>query len=115
MKLVVVLILAVTLLILVRRNYLQVDMSFPLFAALVILGFASMSHGFIDWIAGTIGIVDEARAIVLIAITILLAIVTILAVVFSRLRHRQTMLLRAIAAMELNRQEERRTEDVSGS
>ena len=114
MKLVVVLVLAITLLILVRRNYLQVDMSFPLFATLVILGFASMSRGFIDWIAGTLGIVDEARAIVLIAITILLAIVTILAVVYSRLRHRQTMLLRAIAAMELNQQEKQRTESFTG-
>ena len=106
MKLLVVLILAITLLMLIRRNQLQVDMSFPLFLALVVLGFASMSRGFIDWVADTLGIVDEARAIVLIAIAILLAIVTILAVAFSTLRHRQVMLLRHIAKLELDRQED---------
>lgn len=105
MKLMVVIVLAVTLLMLIRRNRLQVDMSFPLFLALVILGFASMSRGFIDWVADTLDIVDEARAIVLIAITILLAIVTILAVAYSSLRHRQVMLLRHIARLELDRQE----------
>ena len=110
MKLIVVLVLAVALLILIRRNYLQIDMSFPLFAALVVLGFASMSRNFVDWIANYLGIVDEARAIVLIAIAILLAIVTVLAVAFSRLRNRQNLLLRRIAEMELDRQEvERRS------
>jgi len=105
MKLLVVLVLAVVLLMLVRRNQLQVDMSFPLFLALVILGFASMSRGFINWTADALGIVDEARAIVLIAIAILLAIVTILAVAYSNLRFRQVMLVRRIAEIELETQE----------
>jgi len=106
MKLVIVLVLAGALLILVRRNLLQVDLSFPLFAGLVILGFVSMSEPFIDWIADQLGILDAPRAIILIAIAILLAIVTVLAIAFSHLRIRQVMLVRYLAQTELDRQEE---------
>lgn len=105
MKFLIVIMLTVVILMLVRRHYLQVDISFPLFLALLVLGFASMSRGFIDWLAGSLEVVDEARAIVLIAIGILLGMVTILAIVYSNLRFRQVMLLRYIAGSELAKQE----------
>jgi hypothetical protein len=105
MKLAIVILLALILLILVRRRLLQIDMSFPLFGALVLLGFASMSTVFIDWIAARLEILDAPRAIILIAIAILLAMVTVLAIAHSRLHHRQSLLLRRMVAMELRQQE----------
>ena len=105
MKLVVVMVLAGILVLLVRRNILQVDLSFPLFIALVVLGFASMSEGFIDWVAERLDILDSPRAIILIAIAILLGIVAFLTVAISRLRYRQIMLVRFLAQQELDRQE----------
>lgn len=105
MKLLVVLALAGLLLVLVRKNILQVDLSFPLFAALVVLGLASMSERFIEWVAARLDILDAPRAIILIAIAILLGIVAFLTVAISRLRYRQIMLLRFLAQRELDAQE----------
>jgi len=106
MKLLVVIVLAAALLFLVRRRYLQVDLSFPLFAALIVLGFASMSEGFIDWTAEALGILDAPRAVILIAITILLGIVLALSIALSRLRYQQLMLLRLVAQKDLAAQEQ---------
>ena len=106
MKLLVVIVLAAALLFLVRRRYLQVDLSCPLFGALVVLGFASMSEGFIDWTAERLGILDAPRAVILIAITILLGIVLALSIALSRLRYQQFMMLRLVAQNELAAQEQ---------
>jgi hypothetical protein len=105
MKLVAVLVLATLFLILIRRKLLQVDLSFPLFLGLVVLGFASMSHDFIDWIAARLDILDAPRAIIMITIAILLALYTSLAVAYSRLRHQQLLLVRHIISKELAVQE----------
>ena len=105
MKLLVVIILAITILHLVRRNLLQVDLSFPLFAALILLGFASMSDRLLHGIASSLDIVYPPIAILLISINILLALIIIFAIVISRLRYRQLMLLRYLAQMELDRQQ----------
>ena len=106
MKLVVVIVLAVVLLYLIRRNLLQVDLSFPLFAGLVVLGFASLSHGFIDWVAAKLDILDAPRAIIMIILAILVALSTSLAIAFSRLRHRQILLVRQVVGNDLHAQEE---------
>jgi hypothetical protein len=107
MKFVVVLFLGGAMLMLVRRNLLQIDLTFPLFAGLVVLGFASMSEGFIDWAASVLNIVDAPRAIVLIAIAILFSIITVLAIAHSQLRRRQLMIIRYLAQNELMQQETR--------
>jgi hypothetical protein len=101
MKVVAVIILALLLLYLVRKNWLQVDLSFPLFAAITLLGLASTSEAFIDWLAESIGIIYKPLAVILIAIFILLALVTALAIAVSRLRHKQIMLVRHMASIEL--------------
>lgn len=105
MKLTIVIALALALLALVRRNLLQVDLSFPLFVGLILLGFASMSDSFIHWSAAALGIVSPPVAIIFMAIAILLGLVTVLAIAYSQLRHRQLMLLRYLAASELQGQE----------
>ena len=106
MKLTIVIALALALLALVRRGQLQVDLSFPLFMSLILLGFASMSDGFIHWSASVLGIIDPPVAIIFIAIAILLGLVTVLAIAYSQLRHRQLMLLRYLAETELRGQEQ---------
>jgi len=106
MKLTIVIVLALALLALVRRGQLQVDLSFPLFMSLILLGFASMSDGFIHWSAAVLGIIDPPVAIIFMAIAILLGLVTILAIAYSQLHHRQLMLLRYLAETELRGQEQ---------
>jgi hypothetical protein len=105
MKFFIVIALALALIALVRRNLLQVDLSFPLFASLVLLGFASMSDQFIDWAARSLGILYPPVAIIFMAIALLLGLITILAIAFSQLRHRQLMLLRYLAEADLRNQE----------
>jgi hypothetical protein len=105
MKLLAVLALALILLLLIRRNLLQVDLSFPLFFGLIVLGFASMSRDFIDWIADKLDILDAPRAIIMIIIAILVSLSTSLAIAYSRLRQRQYLLVRHIISTELAAQE----------
>jgi hypothetical protein len=106
MKLMIVIALALALLMLIRRNLLQVDLSFPLFISLIFLGFASMSDRFIHWSAEVLGIVSPPVAIIFMAIAILLGLVTVLAIAYSQLRYRQLMLLRYLAEVELQGQED---------
>ncbi|MBM3993234.1 MAG: DUF2304 domain-containing protein [Planctomycetes bacterium] len=105
MKLVAVVALAVSLIVLVRRNLLQVDLSFPLFAGVVILGVASLSEGFIHWTAAQLGFIDPPFAIIMIAIALLLAMITILSIALSRIQYRQMMLVRHLAMTELAQRE----------
>ena len=104
MKFTIVVALALILLALIRRNLLQVDLSFPLFVSLILLGFASMSDSFIHWSAAALGIVSPPVAIIFMAIAILLGLATVLAIAFSQLHHRQLMLLRHLAETELRGQ-----------
>jgi hypothetical protein len=107
MKFVVAFVLLSALVILVRRRMLRVDHSFPLFGAIVILGFAAINDKFIDVIAASLGIVYAPLAIILIAIFIVLALVTLLASIVSRLRHNQVALVRRFAEIDLDAQENR--------
>ena len=107
MKLVIIVALALALISLIRRNLLQVDLSFPLFVSLILLGFASMSDSFIHWSADLLGIIYPPVAIIFMAIAILLGLVTVLAIAFSQLHHRQLMLLRHLAEIELREQEQK--------
>tara|TARA_B100000686_G_C16155788_1_gene649025 strand:- start:181 stop:525 length:345 start_codon:yes stop_codon:yes gene_type:complete len=105
MKLVAVIFVAASILVLVRRNLLQVDLSFPLFAGLVLLGFASMSEGFMAWVAELLGFVDPPFAIIMLTFTFLLAMITVLTIALTRMRHRQIMMVRHIASGELREKE----------
>jgi hypothetical protein len=107
MKFVVALLLLLALIVLVRRRLLIVDHYFPLFGAIVILGFAAINDTFIDVVAASLGIVYAPLAIILIAIFIVLALVTLLAVFVSRLRHSQVALVRRFAEIDLDAQESR--------
>jgi len=107
MKIVVVVGLTLVFLGLIRRNLLQVDLSFPWFVALVALGFASLNERFIDWTASQLGIVYQPIAIVFLTIFIVLGLCTFLAVAISRIRARQIRLARRLAEIELQAEETR--------
>ena len=105
MKFVAVVMLAASIFVLVRRNLLQVDLSFPLFAGLILLSFASMSESFLAWVATVLGFVDPPFAIIMLTFTFFLAMITVLTIALTRMRYRQIMLVRHIARRELREQE----------
>jgi hypothetical protein len=113
MKLLVALVLLLALLVLVRRNLLRVDLSFPLFASIVVLGFAAINDHVIEFLAASLGIIYAPLAIILLAIFIILALVTFLAVAVSNTRQIQISLVRRLAEMELEQQEIMRPNSVS--
>lgn len=100
--------LSVVLVVLVRRNLIQVDMSFPWFAAILILGFLSMREDFVAWVAERLGIIYAPIAIVLIAVFILFALVTVVLVGITELRRRHIRLVRYLVGRDLAQQEARR-------
>ena len=99
--------LAVGLVLLVRRGLIHVDLSFPWFAAIIFLGFASTDESFVEWAAAQVGILYPPIAVIFLVIFIVLALITILLISLTRLRYRQIQIIRYLAASELARQENR--------
>jgi hypothetical protein len=112
-KLSIALLLMTALIFLVRRNLVRVDCSFPLFVAIVILGFAANSDQFIDGLAAGLGIIYAPLAIVLLGLFIVLALVTALSVSVSHMRQNQIALFRRLAEIDLEAQELRRSTGIS--
>jgi len=109
MWLAIILFLALALVMLVRRGLIQVDLSFPWFATIVIFGLLSTQEAFVAWVAARLGILYPPIAIVFITIFILLGLVTVLLVGLTRLRRRQMQIVRYLAVMELDRQDAARS------
>lgn len=97
--------LAIGLLLLVRRGLIHVDLSFPWFAAIIVLGFASTNESFVEWAADQVGILYAPIAIIFLVIFIILVLITILLMSLTRLRYRQIQIIRYLASFELARQE----------
>lgn len=104
-KLTIILFLALALVMLVRRGLIQVDLSFPWFLAIVVLGLLSTQEAFVGWLAARLGILYAPIAIVFVTIFMLLGLVTALLVGLTRLRRRQIQIVRYLAALELAGQE----------
>jgi hypothetical protein len=98
--------LAAVLLLLVRRGLIHVDLSFPWFVAIIVLGVLSTSEGFIHSAAAALGIVYPPIAIVFLTIFIVLGLITSLLIIITRLRCRQIQIVRRIIGEELKRQDE---------
>jgi hypothetical protein len=110
----VIALLAVILIMLVRRGLISVDMSFPWLVAIIVLGTLSTSRAFVEFVAGTLGILYPPIAIVFMTIFILLGLITALLVGYSRIRKRQIEIVRRLAALELAQQDLRpETKEVS--
>lgn len=102
----IIIALAIAVIVLVRRELIQIDLSFPWLAALVILGLLSTQPVFVEWLAAQLGILYAPIAVVFVTIFILFGLLTVLLIGYTRLRMRQIRLVRQIAAMELDRQEQ---------
>jgi hypothetical protein len=109
-KFAIALILLIALIILVRRNLLRVDHFFPLFVAIVLLGFAANSDFFVESLADGLGIKYAPLAIILLGLFIVLALVAILVIAVTQLRQSQIALIRRMAQLELDSQELNRSD-----
>ena len=102
----IIVFLTICLVVLVRWGFVQADLSMPWFLALIALGFMSTSDSFVTWVGVRLGILYPPIAIVFITIAILLGLITVLLIAFTRIRHRQLLIVRRIAELELAIQEQ---------
>lgn len=94
----------VVFILLIRKRLLNIDLSFPWFASLVVLTFASTSPTFIQSTAKLFGIVYAPLIIILLALFILLGLITVLGVYITELRRRQILIIRKLAQHDLDLQ-----------
>jgi len=113
MKIVAVITLSLMVYFLIRSGKLNNDLSLPWFIALALLALASASDRFILLVADLLGIVYAPLAIVLIVLFILFGLIIFLTIVCSQLRHRQFSLMRELARLELEKQEQRGKHETS--
>jgi hypothetical protein len=104
-ELIIIILLSVTLILLVRHDLIQADLSMPWFIALIVLGFSSTNDSFVNWVGATLGILYPPLAVVFITITIILGLITVLLLAYTRLRQRQMSIVRRLAELELAHQE----------
>ena len=103
-ELTIIILLAACLIFLVRRGHIQADLSMPWFLALIIFGFLSTNDEFVNWLGDLLGILYPPIAVIFITIAILLGLITVLLVAFSRLHQRQINIVRRLAELEIAHQ-----------
>ena len=101
----IILFLAVCLILLVRRGLIQADLSMPWFLALIVFGFLSTNDSFVNWLGTRLDILYPPIAVVFITVAILLGLITVLLMAFTRIRLRQLRIVRRLAELELSIQE----------
>ena len=101
LELAIIIFLAVCLIYLIHQGLIQVDLSMPWFLALIIFGFLSLNDGFVNWLGNILGIFYPPLAVVFITITILLGLITVLLIAFTRMHHQQINIVRRLADIEL--------------
>jgi hypothetical protein len=104
-ELIIIMFLSASLILLVRHGLIQADLSMPWFIALIVLGFSSTNDSFVNWVGAKLGILYPPIAVVFITITIVLGLITVLLMAFTRLRQRQMNIVRRLAELELAHQE----------
>ncbi len=97
--------LAVALAVLVRAKLIQVDLFFPWFTGVLILGFASTNPGFVNWLGPQLGILYPPIAVVFLVIFLLIGILMTVTISLTRLRARQAEMAQHLARLELDLQE----------
>ena len=98
--------LALGLMFLVRVKLIQVDLFFPWFAGLIVLGVASTIPDFVNWLGPRLGILYPPIAVVFLVIFLLVGVLVTLTISVTRLRARQAAIIRRLAKLELGRQED---------
>ena len=103
--LLIVLSLATFLIALLRARLMQVDLFFPWFVSVIVLGFASTQPAFVNWLGAQLGILYPPIAVLFLVIFLLIGVLVTLTVSVTRLSARQAAMARHIAALELSTQE----------
>ena len=98
--------LALGLMALVRAKLIQVDLFLPWFAAVVVLGIASTSPGFVNWLGLRLGILYPPIAVVFLVIFLLVGVLVTLTISVTKLRARQAGMVQSLAALTLELQED---------
>ena len=98
--------LALGLMFLVRVKLIQVDLFFPWFVGLIVLGVASTIPDFVNWLGPRLGILYPPIAVVFLVIFLLVGVLVTLTISVTRLRARQAAIVRRLAELELGRQED---------
>lgn len=93
------------LVLLIRKRWLNIDLSFPWFISLIILVLASTSESFIQSSASLFGIIYSPLVIILITLFIFLGLITVLGIYITELRRRQILIIRKLAQHDLFEQE----------
>lgn len=89
---------------LIRKRWLNIDLSFPWFVSLIVLALASTSEIFIQSAASLFGIIYSPLVIILITLFIFLGIITVLGIYITELRRRQILIVRKLAKQDLHSQ-----------
>ncbi|MBD1141543.1 DUF2304 family protein [Pelagibacterales bacterium SAG-MED32] len=90
--------------ILLYYRLVQVDLTFPWFLSLIILGFVGINHDLVVKLASFFQIYNEPLVIVFLTFFILFGLVTVLLIGYTNLRLKQIQLVRKIAEIELMNQ-----------
>ena len=99
--------MAVALFAMVRARLIQVDLFFPWFVALLVLGFASTQPAFVNWAGSKLGILYAPIAVVFLVIFLVTGVVIALTVSVTRLRSRQIAIVNELARLRLDGEEQR--------
>lgn len=99
----IILMLLIFLIFLVKLRLVQVDLFFPWFISLIVLGLVSTKPEFVNWLGSKLGILYAPIAVLFLVIFLLIGIIVTLTISVTRLRSRQVSIIRKIAALELEK------------
>jgi len=102
---VIVVLLLGGFLFLLRRRLIQLDLLFPWLFGIAVLAIPSLYPGFVDRLGDWLDILYPPLAVLFIVIFLLLGVIIMLSIGFTRLRERQTRIIRQMAAADLDGQE----------
>jgi hypothetical protein len=94
---------------LIRRRLVHIDLSFPWFLALFVLGFAYNNPLIDNHVTKILAVSYPIFAVILLALFILFGLITMVLIKVTRDHHRQIQLLRALARSDLTRQDARKS------
>lgn len=101
----IVLVLLLLFLLLLRRRLVHVDLSFPWFVAIIVLGLAYNNPFIDDVLVKILAVSYPIYAVMFLTLFILFGLVTAVLIMVTRDHRRQVLLLRSMARLDLARQE----------
>lgn len=92
-------------LLLLRRRLVHVDLSFPWFVAVIVLGFAYNNPLIDEVLVGFLAVAYPIYAVIFLTLFIFFGLVTAVLIMVTRDHRRQISILRGLARIDLGRQE----------